>query len=122
MRTIIGTIVGILLAFGLIFMAQKASGALSPMVFDPATQELEVPFGNTIGLFIGWFVGSFAGAWFAMRVTASTGPGWVVAGAVAGAAIYRSLTLADAVWVTAAGFIIPLAATWLASRAARTAA
>jgi hypothetical protein len=118
---IIGSIAGILLAFGLIFLAQQVGGAISPVVYDPATEEVEIPLVNTASLFIGWFVGTFAGAWVAMRVTAIKGPGWVVAGAVAGAAIYRALTLGDAVWVTAAGFIVPLAATWLAERVVRIA-
>ena len=119
MRMIIGTIVGILLAFGLIYLAQQVGGAISPMVYDPATEEVEIPLMNTASLFIGWFVGTFAGAWVAMRVTATNGPGWIVAGAVSGAAIYRALTLGDAVWVTAAGFIVPLAAAWLAARVVR---
>lgn len=121
MRTIISTIVGIMLAFGLIYLALQFGGKLSPVVYDPATEEVQIPLGNTLSLFIGWFVGSFAGAWLAMRASTQAGPGWIVAGAVAGAAIYRALTLGDAVWVTAAGFIIPLAATWLASRVVRTA-
>lgn len=122
MRMTIGTIVGILLAFGLIYLALQGGSALSPVVYDPATEEVQVPLASTLSLFVGWFVGTFAGAWVAMRVTANNGPGWVVAGAVAGAAIYRALTLGDAVWVTAAGFVIPLVAAWLASRAARAAA
>lgn len=122
MRMIIATIAGILLAFGLIYLSLQAGGALAPVVYDPVSQAVEIPLGSTLALFIGWFIGSFAGAWFAMRMAGNNGPGWVVAGAVAGAAIYRAITLGDAVWVTAAGFIIPLAATWLAARAVRTAA
>ena len=122
MRMIIGTVAGILVAFGLIYMALQVGGAVSPVVYDPATEEVQIPVGNTLALFIGWFAGTFAGAWIAMRSTATHGAGWVVAGAVAGAAIYRALTLGDAVWVTAAGFVIPLAAAWLAVRAGRTAA
>jgi uncharacterized membrane protein len=119
MRVIIGTVIGILLAFGLIYLAQQVGGALSPVVYDPATEEVQIPLANTVALFVGWFVGTFAGAWFAMRMTAINGAGWVVAGAVAGAAIYRAISLGDAVWVTAAGFVIPLAATWLAARVVR---
>lgn len=121
MRMFIATIVGILIAFGLIYMALYVGNALAPVVYDAATQEVEIPLGSTLALFFGWFFGTFAGAWFAMRMSGTNSPGWVVAGAVAGAAIYRAITIGDAVWVTAAGFIIPLAATWLASRAVRTA-
>lgn len=121
MRMIIGTIVGILLAFGLIYLAQLVGGAVAPVVYDPATEEVQIPLINTASLFLGWFIGTFAGAWVAMRTTANGGPGWIVAGAVVGAALYRAFTLGDAVWVIAAGFIIPLAAAWLATRAVGTA-
>jgi hypothetical protein len=121
MRMVIGTIVGILLAFGLIYLALRGGSTLAPVVYDPATEEVQIPLGSTLALFSGWFVGTFAGAWLAMRATASNGPGWVVAGAVSGAAIYRAFTLGDAVWVIAAGFVIPLVAAWLASRAVRAA-
>jgi hypothetical protein len=122
MRMIIGTIVGILLAFGLIYMAQMVGNTMSPGVYDPASEEVQIPLANTILLFVGWFIGTFAGAWVAMRTTAMGGPGWVVAGAVIGAALYRAFTLGDAIWVIAAAFIVPLAAAWLAARAVRTAA
>ncbi|MBA4748115.1 MAG: hypothetical protein H2056_05325 [Sphingopyxis sp.] len=122
MRMIIATVVGILLAFVIVYLVQQAGGALSPSVYNPATEEVEVPIFNTLVLFLGWFSGTFAGAWLAMRTTTSDGPGWIVAGAVAGAAIVQSIRTGDAVWVTAAGFIIPLTATWFAARAVRMAA
>jgi predicted MFS family arabinose efflux permease len=57
-----------------------------------------------------------------MRVSAGTGAGWIVAGAVIGAALYRAVTLADTWWIMALGVLIPLAAVWLAQRATATVA
>lgn len=118
LRTIIGTIVGILLAFGLLYVLQLAGSNLAPDVYDPGTDEILVPIGSTIALLLGWFIGSFAGAWLAMRVSGAAGPGWIVGGAMIGAALYRAWTISDAWWIVLAGLLIPLTATLLAQRAA----
>lgn len=116
-RGIAGTIVGIFVAFALLWIAQYAGSELSPDVYDPSTGEVLIPIGSTIALFVGWFVGAFAGSWLAMRVSGNSGPGWVVAGAVLGASLYRAVTLADDWWIMALGIVIPLAAAWAAQRA-----
>lgn len=118
LRTAVATVIGIAVAFGLIWLAQYAGNELSPAEYDLETGEILIPVGSTIALVIGWFVGSFAGSWLAMRASAGTGAGWIVAGAVIGAALYRAVTLADAWWIMALGAAVPLVATWLAQRAA----
>jgi hypothetical protein len=120
-KSIVGTIIGTAIAFGLIVLAQYLGNFIAPEVYDPATEEVLIPLGATVALFLGWFIGSFAGSWLAMRVSGSGFPGWIVAGAVVGAAVYRAVTIGEASWVVAAGFILPLAAAWLAGRAARLA-
>lgn len=122
LRSAVAAAVGILIAFGLIWLAQYAGGELSPEVYDIETGEILIPLGATIALFVGWFVGTFAGGWLAMRASGRDGAGWVVAGAVIGAGLYRSVTLADAWWVMALGVAIPLVAATFAQRAAKTAA
>jgi hypothetical protein len=78
-----------------------------------------IPIGSTVALIVGWFIGTFAGGWLAMRVSTGTGAGWIVAGSVIGAALYRAVTLADTWWIMALGVAVPLAAVWLAQRATR---
>lgn len=118
LRSVIAAIIGIIVAFGLIWLAQYAGSEISPDVYDPNSGEILIPVGSTIALIAGWFIGTFAGGWLAMRVSAGTGPGWVVAGAVIGAALYRAVTLADSWWIMALGVGVPLFAAWLAQRAA----
>lgn len=120
-RSVIAAAVGIVVAFGLIWLAQYAGSELSPDVFDLETGEVLIPIGSTIALLIGWFIGTFAGSWLAMRVSGSDGAGWIVAGAVMGAGIYRAVTLADDWWIIALGVIIPVLAAWAAQRAAAVA-
>ncbi|ALJ12925.1 hypothetical protein [Sphingopyxis macrogoltabida] len=121
-RSIIAAVIGIVVAFGLIWLAQYAGSEISPDAFDPDTGEVLIPVGSTIALLVGWFAGTFAGGWIAMRASAGTGAGWVVAGAVIGAALYRAATLDDAWWIMALGALVPLAAVWFAQRVAGTAA
>ena len=122
LRSAIAAVAGIFIAFGLIWIAQYAGSEISPDVYDPASGEVLIPIGSTLALVVGWFVGTFAGGWLAMRVSAGTGAGWIVAGAVIGAALYRAVTLADTWWIMALGALIPLAAVWLAQRATATVA
>ena len=117
LRSAIAAIIGIVVAFGLIWLAQYAGSEISPDVYDPNSGEILIPVGSTIALIVGWFIGTFAGGWLAMRVSAGTGPGWIVAGAVIGAALYRAVTLADSWWIMALGVAVPLLAVWLAQRA-----
>lgn len=121
LRSAIAAGIGIIVAFGLIWLAQYAGSEISPDVYDPNSGEILIPIGSTIALIAGWFIGSFAGGWLAMRISAGTGAGWIVAGSVIGAALYRAVTLADSWWIMALGVAVPLVAVWLAQRATATA-
>lgn len=121
LRPAIAAVVGILVAFGLVWLAQYAGSEIAPAEYDPATGEILIPIGSTIALIVGWFVATFAGSWLAMRISGGTGAGWVVAGAVIGAAVYTAVDFSDTWWMMALGIAIPLAAVWLAQRATATA-
>lgn len=118
LRPAIAALAGILVAFVLVWLAQYAGGEVSPLTYNQDSGEILIPAGSTIALIVGWFVGSFAGGWLAMRASGGTGAGWIVAGAVIGAALYRAITLADAWWIMALGVAVPIVAAWLAQRAA----
>lgn len=121
-RSAVAAMVGIVVAFGLIWLAQYAGSELSPAEYDLVSGEILIPLGSTVALIIGWFIGAFSGGWLAMRASGGTGAGWVVAGAVIGAAIYTAADFSDAWWIMALGMLTPLTAAWLAQRAAATAA
>ena len=120
LRPAIAAVVGILVAFGLVWLAQYAGSEISPAEYDPTTGEILIPVGSTIALIVGWFIATFGGSWLAMRISGGTGAGWVVAGAVIGAALYTAIDFADTWWMMALGVAIPLVAAWLAQRAAAT--
>lgn len=125
-KSFLAPIVGILLAFVLIYGAQLVGNQLDPMVavadpLDESAIELQIPLMNSVALLLGWFIGAFAGGWLTMRISNSIATGWIVAGAVIGAAMYRALTIGDATWIIAAAFALPLLAAWLAGRATKLA-
>ncbi len=122
LRSAIAAVIGIVVAFGLIWLAQYAGSEFSPAEYDVDSGEILIPLGSTIALIMGWFIGTFAGAWLAMRGSAGTGAGWIVAGSVIGAALYRAVTLADTWWIMTLGVAVPIAAVWLAQRATAVAA
>lgn len=122
LRSAFAAAIGIFVAFALIWLAQYAGSELSPDVYDLETEEVLVPIGSTIALLVGWFVGTFGGSWLAMRISRGDGAGWIVAGAVIGAGVYRALTLADTWWMIALGIVIPIVAAWTAQRAVASAA
>ena len=118
LRAAIAAVIGIVVAFGLIWLAQYAGSEISPSEYDTATGEILIPIGSTIALVVGWFIGTFAGSWLAMRISGGTGAGWVVTGAVIGAALYTAVDFSDTWWIMVLGVAIPLAAVWMAQRAA----
>src|SRR3546814_5587158 len=73
LRSAIAAIIGIVVAFGLIWLVQYAGSEISPDVYDPNSGEILIPIGSTIALIVGWFMGTFAGGWLAMRVSAEIG-------------------------------------------------
>ena len=62
LRSAIAAVIGIVVAFGLIWIAQYAGREISPDVYDPASGEVLIPVGSTIALVIGWFIGIFSGS------------------------------------------------------------
>ncbi|KTE22080.1 hypothetical protein ATE67_05490 [Sphingopyxis sp. H050] len=119
LRTVIAAVIGIVVAFGLLTVFWIAGNAISPSVENLDTGETFVPLAPTLALIVGWFVGTFAGSWLAMRVSVGTGAGWVVAGSVIGAALYRAVTPLDEWWILVLAVLVPVAAAWLAQRATR---
>lgn len=118
LRTGLAVIVGFLLAFALVWLAQYAGSLVAPDVYDVTSGEVLIPLPATLALLVGWFVGTFAGAWLAVRLSDTPLSAWIVAGAIVGASLYRAVTLADAAWMMALGLLVPLLAAWLAQRAA----
>lgn len=125
-RTGIATMVGILLAFALVYLAQMAGNSIDPVVavpdaVDPDAIEIQIPLVNTLALVLGWLAGSFAGSWIAARASGVPATAWIVGGAVFGAGVARAVSLGESWWMIVLAFAVPMVAAALADRVARTA-
>lgn len=125
-RTGLATLVGIVLAFALVFLAQMVGNGIDPVIavpdpVDPDALEIQIPLFNTVSLVLGWLVGSFAGSWIAARASGVPATVWVVGGAVFGAGIARAMSLGESWWVLMLAFAVPMLAAALAGRAVGTA-
>jgi hypothetical protein len=117
-RTLLGTLAGIIVGFVIVLACQRIGSFIEPEAFDLDTEEVLIPLSLTIATFIGWLVGAFGGSWLAARTTGKALTGWVVCGALIGAAVYMALAIGDAWWVLAAGIVIPLIGGGLGTRVA----
>ncbi|MEY4270000.1 MAG: hypothetical protein RLZZ58_1216 [Pseudomonadota bacterium] len=118
LRTLLGTLAGIIVGFVLLYACQYVGNMFAPAAFDMETEEVLIPLGSTLATFVGWLVGAFGGSWLAARTTRKALTGWVVGGALVGAAVYMALAIGDAWWVLAAGIFIPLIGGGLGTRVA----
>src|SRR3546814_19974209 len=71
-RSIIAAVVGMIMAFGLIWLFQYSGSMLpssgsSDSDYVVATEIAVVPIAPTIALILQWFLGTFSGGWLAMR-------------------------------------------------------
>lgn len=120
-RTALATLVGILLAFAMVYLAQLAGNTIDPVVaipdpVDPDALEIQIPLLNTLSLILGWLIGSFAGSWLAARASGVPAAAWIVGGTVFGAGIARAMSLGESWWMLLLAFAVPMAAAALAAR------
>lgn len=124
MRQVLGAVLGIAVAIGVIFAVELIGHALLPVPtdYDPMTESgaarylTEAPLAAKLALIGGWFFGALAGGWVAVRIGARAWLGWLVAGVIALACVANFMMIAHPMWMQVAGIALPLLAGWLASR------
>lgn len=128
MKQVLGAVIGVAVAIGVIFLVELAGHALLPQpAYDPMTEAgaarylAEAPLAAKLALVGGWFFGALAGGWVAVRVGGRVWLAWLVAGVIALATIANLVMIAHPLWMQVAGVALPLLAGWLASRPRRRA-
>lgn len=124
MRQVLGAILGIAVAVGVVFLIELAGHALlpPPVGYDPMTEAgaarylREAPLAAKLALVFGWFLGALAGGWTAVRVGGRAWLAWVVAGVIVIGGVMNFAMIPHPAWMVAAGVVLPLAAGWLAGR------
>lgn len=127
MRQLVGVLLGIAVAVGVVFLVELIGHAVLPVPtdYDPMTEEgaarylREAPIAAKLGLVFGWFAGALAGGWMAVRVGRRTWLAWIVAIMIALAGVTNVIMIPHPLWMQAAAVAAPLLAGWLASRSRR---
>lgn len=126
LKLVLGSVVGIVVAFVTIFVAEIVGHRLFPPPAgvdfnDPAqlaAAMARLPLANKLAVVIGWFVGTLVGAYVADRIARRGLAGGIVAVAVVLAAYVNMAMIPHPGWMWTAGVLLPLAAGWIAWRAA----
>ncbi|MBD3769236.1 MAG: hypothetical protein IE925_03750 [Rhodobacterales bacterium] len=124
-RKLIGAVVGVVLAMLVVAIVQMVGHLLYPepeLPENPSPQQLReameaVPFGANFMKVLSWFFGTLIGVWTALRISnGARRSALVVAAAVLLLTIAVLLSVAHPTWMVAGGLLLPILATFLATR------
>lgn len=124
MKTALGVVAGVVIAFLCIFAIEAVSHLIFPPppgtdLTDPAqvARLMEVmPTAALVMVVVAWFAGALAGAWVANAVAKHALAGWIVALLVIAGGVATMVMIPHPAWMWAAGIALPLIAGWLAQR------
>lgn len=122
LKRIAGILAGIIVCGLVIFAIEWTGGQIFPGAAEAAgAGDLnQVPVGALVSVLVGWFVGPLLGGMLAVRLAERGWAAWVVAAFVLLGVILNTSTIPHPLWMVVLGFLLPLAAGWIASRTART--
>ena len=124
-RKLIGAVVGIVLAMLVVAIVQMVGHVLFPapeIPENPSPEQLReavkaAPIGAKAMVVLSWFLGALVGVWAALKISnGARRSALVVAGAVLLLTIAVLLSVAHPTWMVAGGLLLPILATFLATR------
>lgn len=125
LKTVLGIVGGLLLAFAVVFASDALFHILSPAAARPAGGDADAmrtyvarqPAGALAGVLAGWALAVFAGSALAARL-AERGewPGWVVTALFLLATAGNFLLIPHPLWMVVSAVVLILAAGWLGAR------
>jgi MFS family permease len=125
-RTIAGVVVGVVVAWVTIMLAEFASAPLHPMpagfdMHDPASVAAFVatlPIAALLLVLAGWVLGALVGGHVAARLARKPRPALVVGIVIVVGVIANAAMIPHPLWMTIAGVLLPVPAAWLGARLA----
>jgi hypothetical protein len=127
-RTILGILVGLVVAWLTISICEFASLFLHRPppgldLRDPqalAAHIAAAPLSAMLIVVVGWALGAFLGGWVAARIARHRRVAALIIGAlVLAGVIANSMMIPHPLWMTIAGLVLPLPIAWLAARMVR---
>ena len=124
LRTILGIVAGVVLAFVVIMALEMVSYVAfpPPAGLDPADPEdvkriaAAAPMAAKVWVVFCWFAGALAGGWLARRLSRTSWAGWVIAGLIAVGGIANVLMIPHPLWMQIAAVAAPLLGGWIVTR------
>ena len=118
LRTVLGIIAGVLLAFAVLIGLEMAGHAAmpAPAGLDPTDPEdlkqmvAAAPLAAKAWVVFGWFVATLAGGWLARRLSGKGWAGWVIAGLILLGGIANIMMIPHPLWMQIAAVAAPLLA------------
>jgi hypothetical protein len=128
-RTILGIVVGVLVAMAVVFATEWVIQLIAPApadfnMRDPEqvrTRVASLPTWMIALVLVGYLVGTGLGSWAAVRIARTTAlwPGLVVGAAIFLATLYNLMTIPHPIWFMGIAVVgIPIAS-WLGARSGR---
>jgi MFS family permease len=125
-RTIAGVVVGVVVAWLAIMLAEFASAPLHPMpagfdMHDPAsvaTFVATLPIAALLLVLAGWVLGALIGGYVAARIARKPRPALAVGIVIVVGVIVNAVMIPHPLWMTIAGVLLPVPAAWLGARLA----
>ena len=124
LRTILGIVAGVVVAFVVLMGLEMAGHAAMPPPagLDPADPEdlkQMVASASTAAkawVVFAWFAAAVAGGWVARRLSRASWAGWVIAGLIVVGGIANIMMIPHPLWMLIAAVAVPLLGGWLVTR------
>lgn len=124
LRTILGIVAGVVVAFVVLMGLEMAGHAAMPPPagLDPADPEdlkQMVASASTAAkawVVFAWFAAAVAGGWVARRLSRASWAGWVIAGLIVVGGIANIMMIPHPLWMQIAAVAAPLLGGWLVTR------
>lgn len=124
LRTILGIVAGVVLAFA-VLMGLEMAGHVAmppPAGLDPADPEdlkqmvASASLAAKAWVVFAWFAAVVAGGWLARRISRTGWAGWVIAGLIVVGGIANIMMIPHPLWMQIAAVAAPLAGGWIVTR------
>jgi hypothetical protein len=125
LRRIGAVIVGLIVAFILVFAAEGIAHKIYPPPPGMNMQDMErvkafvatLPLSVMLIVLTGWLIATFVATWLAARIAGTLFPGYIVGALLLCAGIANAIMLPQPIWFSIASIVIYIGATWVGARA-----
>jgi hypothetical protein len=125
LRRIGAVIVGLIVAFLLVYAAEGIAHKIYPPPAGANMQDMtqvkayiaKLPLSAMLVVLTGWLIATFVATWLAARIAGTPVPGYVVGALLLCAGIANAFMIPQPIWFSIASFVIYIGATWVGARA-----